>query len=321
MAKRREHERGATLVTTALFATGLVVFAGLVADTGGMMYHRTRMQVAADSAALAGAKGLLNGRTYAIAQAKEMAAKNGYELTDANITILQGSRMKVAMDVPNQSVVGRVLETVQGSGDPDQAKTLNVGAKAQADLHCVDLTYGVRPFGVPEVDFKPGAEYVLKQGPGGSIRGNFQALGIDGTGATIYRTSILNGAKRTVRVGDMLPTEPGNMQGPTVTAVNQLLGNDHTSYRDASAGARSPRVMILPLMGDSFFAVNGRSNVTISGFARFYVTYTTSRGEVYGRFIERVKETEVKGTALQYAVRLSDEQDPVPPPVDPASLR
>lgn len=321
MAKRRDLERGATLVTTALFATGLVVFAGLVADTGGLMYHRTRMQVAADAAALAGAKGLLNGQTYAVAQAKEMAAKNGYELTDKNITILQGSRMKVAMDVPNQSLVARVLETVQGSGDADKAQSLNVGAKAQADLHCVDLTYGVRPFGVPEEDFKPGAEYILKQGPGGSIHGNFQALGIDGTGATIYRTSILNGAKRTVRVGDMLPTEPGNMQGPTVTAVNQLLGNDHTSYQDAAKGVRTPRVMLVPLLGDSFFNVNGRANVTITGFARFYVTYTTSRSEVYGRFIDKVKDTEVKGTALQYAVRLSDEQDPVPPPVDPASLR
>lgn len=321
MTRRRQHERGATLVTTALFATGLVVFTGLVADTGGMMYHRTRMQVAADAAALAGAKGLLNGQTYAVAQAKEMAAKNGYQLADAGITILQGSRMKVAMDLPTPSVVGRVLEAVQGSGDPNQASPLTVGAKAQADLHCVELTYGVRPFGVPEQDFKAGAEYVLKQGPGGAIRGNYQALGIDGTGANVYRTSILNGAKRTLNVGDMLPTEPGNMSGPTVTAVNQLLGNDHTSYRDAAAGARTPRVMILPLLGDSFFSVNGRSNVVVTGFARFYVTYTTSRSEVFGRFIERVKDTQVKGTALQYAVRLSDEQDAVPPPIDLASLR
>ncbi|HEY9855975.1 MAG TPA: pilus assembly protein TadG-related protein [Stenomitos sp.] len=312
MASRKEHQKGATLVTTALFATGLVVIAGLVADTGAMMYHRTRMQVAADAAALAGTKGLLNGRDYGIAQAQEMAGKNGYELKRSNIGIAPCNlRMLVVLETPNESLVGRVLKAVKGE-DPDNANPLTVGARAQADLYVVGTNYGVRPFGVPEADFKPGAEYVLKQGPGGSIRGNFQALGLDGTGADVYRTSILNGANRTVHVGDMVPTEPGNMNGPTVSAVNQLLGNDSTSYQDASKGNKTPRVMTLPLMGDSFFAVNGRSNVTIAGFARFYVTYTTSRGEVYGRFIERVSEPEIKGTTNQYSVRLSDEGDPEP---------
>lgn len=319
MASRRKHQQGAALVTTALLATGMVVFLGLVADTGAMVYHRTRMQVAADAAALAGARGLLGGATYAKAQAREMSAKNGYPLADANI-VIDCSRVKVALDTPSQSLVARVLEALQGSGDPNNAKPLTVGARSQADIYVVDHTYGARPFGVPEEDFKEGAEYVLKQGPGGSIRGNFQALGIDGTGATIYRTSILNGAKRTLHVGDMLPTEPGNMNGPTVSAVNDLVGSDHTSYQDAARGTKTPRVMTLPLLGDSFFAVNGRSNITISGFARFYVTYTTSRGEVYGRFIERVKETEVKGSAYQWAVRLTDEQDPDPAPFDSASL-
>lgn len=320
MASRKEHQQGATLVTTALFATGLVVFAGLVADTGAMMYHRTRMQVAADAAALAGAKGLIHGRAYGIAQAQQMAAKNGYPLKESNIGIAPCNlRMLVSLDMPNQTLVGRVLEAVKGN-DPDKAESLTVGARAQADLYQTGTTFGVRPFGIPEEDFKAGAEYVLKQGPGGSIRGNFQALGIDGTGASIYRDTILNGANRTVHVGDMLPTEPGNMNGPTVTAVSAIVGNDHTTYQDAARGDKTPRVMTVPLMGESFFAVNGRSNVTIAGFARFYVTYTTSRGEVYGRFLERVSESEIKGTTAQYSVRLSDEGDPLPPTVNTRTL-
>lgn len=319
--KDRSNERGATLVTIAIFATGLVVVAGLVADTGAMMYQRTRMQVACDASALAGAKALLNGRTYAIQQAKAVAAKNGYQLSDSGIAIQQGSRMSVAMQNPSKSVVARVVEAMQGSGNPDAAKDLSVGAKATADLHCVELTYGVRPFGVPEADFKPGAEYVLKQGPGGSVSGNFQALGLDGTGASIYRTSILNGAKRTLNVGDMVPTETGNMAGPTTTAINQLLGNDQTSYASAVKGARTPRVVTVPLLDkQQFLASNGRSNVIVKGFARFYVTYTTSRSEVYGRFIEKVNQNVVKGTALEYAVRLSDDSSAAPPPVNPTTL-
>ncbi|HEY9899484.1 MAG TPA: pilus assembly protein TadG-related protein [Pantanalinema sp.] len=319
--KDRSHERGATLVTTAIFATGLVVVAGLVADTGAMMYERTRMQVACDAAALAGAKGLLNGRTYAVQQAKAVAAKNGYQLADAGITIHQGSRMSVAMQNPSKSVVARVVEAMQGSGDPGAAKDLSVGAKATADLHCVEQTAGPRPFGIPECDFVPGAEYVLKQGPSNQIKGNFQALGIDGTGATIYRQSILNGVRRTLRVEDMVQTEPGNMAGPTVTAINQLLGNDQTSYAAAVKGARTPRVITVPLLyWDQYLSSMGRSNVVVKGFARFYITYTTSRSEVYGRFIDRIDTNAAKGTALEYAVRLSDDSSAAPPPVNPTTL-
>lgn len=312
-SRRSNSEKGGTLVTTALFATGLVVAVGLVADTGALVYQRTRMQVASDAAALAGAKGLVNGQTYATAQAKAIAAKNGFDLPNEGIKIQNGSRMSVTLSSPVNSIVGRVFEALKPNGMPGAVKPLNTGAKAIADLHAEQVNYGLRPLGVPQQDFLAGSEYVLKQGAGNSLRGNFQALGLDGTGATLYQSAILNGAQRTVKVGDMVPTEPGNMAGPTVTAVNQLIETDRTSYRDAAKGARTPRVVTLPLLDQSFFAATGRSNVTISGFARFYLTYTTSRGEVYGRFIDLVGEHEVRGTSQQYAVRLADDQDPLPP--------
>ncbi|MNX85243.1 hypothetical protein D3C86_1170730 [compost metagenome] len=106
-----------------------------------------------------------------------------------------------------------------------------------------------------------------------------------------------------------------------MTAINQLLGNDQTSYASAVKGARTPRVITVPLLyWDTYLSSMGRSNVVVKGFARFYVSYTTSRGEVYGRFIDRVETTTVKGTALQYAVRLVDDAAAVPPPVNPTTL-
>lgn len=317
----RQRERGATLVTTALFATALTMVTGLVVDTGAMLYQRTRMQVATDAAALAGARALLNGQAYAVAEAKSEASKNGYAVRDSDITIQQGSRISVRLQNQTPSLAARVLNAVRGL-DPQAAATLGVEAKSTADLHCVELTYGVRPFGIPDRAFRMGAEYVLKQSAGGSTDGNFQALALDGPGASLYRTAILNGAKRTVHVGDSVPTEPGNMAGPTVVAINQLLGNDHTSFVSASYGSRTPRVITVPLIDANQYAqANGRSDVTVTGFGRFYVTYTTSRSEVYGRFMERVNQQTVQGTALQYSVRLADEGDPVPPPVTPGSSR
>ncbi len=318
MGYGKKNERGAALVTTAFFATAIVVFVGLVADAGLMMYQRTRMQVAADAAALAGAKALLNSEGQAIAAAQELAKQNGFPISASQIDIKKGSRVTVAIDSPTDSLVSRVLAATQAQAEPkapNQPSTFLIGAQASADLHCIELQHGARPWGVPDTDFGVGKEYILKQGAGGSTRGNFQALALDGSGANIYRQAILNGSKTTVKFGDMIASEPGNMNGPTVTAVNQLVGNDRTSYEQARLNpSRTPRVVTVVLLDkESFFNANGRSNVEVTGFARFFITYTTNRGEVYGRFMDRVNTTEIVGTRLNYEVKLVDAESPIYP--------
>ncbi|MNX28977.1 hypothetical protein D3C86_590960 [compost metagenome] len=314
----KKNERGATLVTTAFFATALVVFVGLVADAGLMMYQRTRMQVAADAAALAGAKALLNSEGHAIAAAQELAMQNGFPIKANQVDVKKGSRVTVAIDSPTDSMVSRVLAATQaqaGTKPPTQSAAFLIGAQASADLHCVELQHGTRPWGVPDTDFGIGREYILKQGAGNSSSGNFQALALDGNGANIYRQAILNGSKTTVKIGDMIATEPGNMNGPTVSTVNQLIGNDRTSYEQARLNpSRTPRVVTVVLLDPaSFFNANGRSNVQVTGFARFFITYTTNRGEVYGRFMDRVNASQVVGTRLNYEVKLVDADSPIYP--------
>lgn len=318
MRNGKRNERGATLVTTAFFATALVVFVGLVADAGLMMYQRTRMQVAADAAALAGAKALLTSQDHAIVAARQLAEQNGFPISADKVKILKGSRVTVAIDSPTDSLVSRVLAASQAQAEPKAPATpasFVIGAEASADLHCIELQHGARPWGVPETDFGVGREYVLKQGAGNSTKGNFQALALDGSGANIYRSAILNGSKTTVKLGDMIATEPGNMNGPTVTAVNQLVGNDRTSYDQARLNpSRTPRVVTVVLLNESsYFNANGRSNVEVSGFARFFITYTTNRGEVYGRFMDKVSAQQVVGTRLNYAVKLVDADSPIYP--------
>lgn len=314
----KKNEKGSALVTTAFFATALVVFVGLVADAGLMMYQRTRMQTAADAAALAGARALLNSPSQAVVAAQDLAKQNGFPIAANQIQIEKGTRVTVSIDSPTDSLVSRVLAATQAQAQPkpaEQPASFVIGAKASADLHQVEVQHGARPWGVPDTDFAVGREYILKQGPGGSISGNFQALAIDGNGANVYREAILNGSKGTVKLGGMIATEPGNMNGPTVTAVNQLVGNDRTSYDQARLNpTRTPRVVTVVLLDpQSFFEANGRSNVSVTGFARFFITYTTNRGEVYGRFMDRVNSPEIIGTRLNYAVKLVDAETPIYP--------
>lgn len=316
MRNGRHSERGSALVTTAFFSTALIVFVGLVADAGLMMFQRTKMQTAADAAALAGARGLIKGQSQAIAAAKELAAQNGFPLETDQVKIEKGTRVLVTLSTPTNSLVSRVLAAGQANAEPNDSAEpapFVIGAKAAADLHTVDVQNGPRPWGVPETDMIPGGEYVIKQGGGSGVCGNYLPIAIDGSGANLYRDSVLHGAKRTLKIGDMVPTEPGNMNGPTVSAVNQLVGNDRTTYEEAKKNPdRTPRVVILPLMTqESYFNAQGRSAIQVSGFARFFITYTTNRGEVFGRFMGKVDAEEVKGTGLNYTVKLVDPEPTV----------
>ncbi len=290
------NQAGATLVLVALMAVGLTAVAGLAADAGAMYYKRTQLQAAADAAALAGARGLLDGKNVALSEAQRLAAANGYKLAPKDVSFAANSRVKVKLAEHQPLLLGGLL----GTTNPE------IAASSGGELHCVGQTAGLRPWGVPDADFRRGQEVALKVGPGDSSRGNFQALALDGPGAAVYYRTVLYGAKRDVNAGDLVPTEPGNINGPTQRAVEQLIGFDRTSF-DAAAklGDRAARIVKLALLDPRALArASGRSDVRVAGFGRFYLDRVTARGEVVGRFVERVSGKSVAGTAAQYAVRL-----------------
>ncbi len=305
-------ENGSTLVMTAFWGLGLTLVLGLVADVGAVTLERTRLQSACDAAALAGARGLMQSPERARKAARELAHQNGFELDDGEVHITQGSRVTVQLRTPVKSWVSRLSRLVPA--DRDRPETLGIGARSVADLHCVEVTQGLRPLGLPGTRHARGEEIVLKRSGPGNVRGNFQALAIDGTGARTYRASLLDGARRSLRKGEMVSTEPGDMAGPTASTLQQLIGRDTTSFLEAELGMRTPRVVTIALVEQDFFEATGRSNVSIAGFARVYISYTTRRGEVVGRYIETLEQDQVAGTALRYAVRLADETVPAPVP-------
>lgn len=290
------NRRGTVLVMFALFSAALLTFVGMVAQLGMLYAERTHMQVAADAAALAGARALPEGNQAAIDAAVAYAAKNGSTIAGSDVSIPDGQHLSVAWSQPADLAMAGLLHL-------DNAR---VAVSSEAELVVVSRIAGTRPWGVPQQAFVPGGEYILKQAAHGSTVGNFQALAIDGPGAATYEQSIVEGSQTTVHVGDAVATEPGDMVGPTITGVNQLIGYDQTSYEQAIANPDStPRVVTIPLLTRaSWDAVNGRSEVVVAAFARFYLTYTDSMGEVDGRFIDELSSDTVAGAATNYSVKL-----------------
>jgi hypothetical protein len=289
------NESGQVIVIFALLIVALVGMMALVIDEGSVYEVRRHLQTVADSAALAGAHELPESPDNAVQKAIEYAAINGVTITASNVEI-------ESTLAANDTIVVTAI-------DPDAplyfAKVLgiesaSVGARAKAIIAAPEELGGVVPFGVPEEDWVPGEEYILKAGPPGGD-GNFNALALDWTGANEYRENIKEGASTLYKVGDIVETEPGNMAGPTKQGVNARVSNyenytfdgfDNLTYElPAPPGgygllnsdSQFVMIPIIPELKDAF----GRYEVEITGFAPFIITSVTGNLEVHGTFLDK----------------------------------
>lgn len=301
----RENERGSTLVIVALFATALSLFTVLGANVGLMVYQRTKLQAAADASALAGAWALDFGDDQARAAAKQYALSNGYTLEDADLTVENSSRVRVKLSQPVDLLLGDFLSK----------KTMTVGAASTAQFELISR--GLRPLAMPDPlrdktnpkDFTFDTPYLIKEGAGGAIGGNFGALAMSSSGASVFEDNFKYGADLAYQISDKVPTETGNMYGATEQAVEWLIAkNPNGSYAQAQQNPkRDPRVITVVLVDPQEFAnLNGKSDVTVTGFAQFWLDYDPqNKGEVKAYYIGRVaNQQEMPGTEYHAKLQL-----------------
>lgn len=279
-----QRRHGSTLVTFSLFSFVLMGATALAIDVGMNTFTRTRMQAAADAAALAGAQSLTVSETLARNMAKAISLQHGYALADSDITFPSPTTIRVGWTSPVSSTFAHVLGITQ----------FQVPVDATAQLKPMTLGGDLRPWGIPLQDFlnyQIGTTYTIKMGShsdGYTGGGNYYSLGLDGGGARTYRETVIQGSRSRFKIGDMVATETGNMVGPTTQGLNKLVGQDpYLSYDAAlSAGVtHSPRVVTVVLV-DAAGLGNGHHEIEIKGFASFYVSQWSDTGEVSGQFID-----------------------------------
>jgi Flp pilus assembly protein TadG len=97
---RRRDERGYVLALTALVLVPMLIIAAMAIDYGGWYAEGTKMQRAADAAALAGVVWLPN-TNQATLVAKETAKKNGYDdaLPNITVTVNQISETELGVEI------------------------------------------------------------------------------------------------------------------------------------------------------------------------------------------------------------------------------
>ena len=277
-------KKGSVAVITAVAILAVSGMTALVVDAGVLYLNRFQAANAADAAALAGGQELPGRPDEAISVAQNYASMN--KKTDPTGTdkvdpVL--SKNNTALTVTVSRNVPLFFAKIWGL----DSSTVQASATAEVQNYSGGER-GIVPFGIEKQNFIFGQTYTLKLGGGSGYNGNFQALALGGSGASVYTSNIKNGFKGSFKAGDWIFTETGNMSGPTAAGVSYRLGLDPSATFD-TVETSSPRIIITPVL-DSLL-VSGREDVQIVGFAAFVLEGAGGGGNdsfVYGKFREMV---------------------------------
>jgi Flp pilus assembly protein TadG len=325
MKQAHRGEQGQVLY---MFVAGLVVFLGLVGlsvDVGMMVFTRTDLQKAADAAAFAASQDLPNtGAAETVAT--EYVAINAGADASAEVTFQQVGISVDTVTVETEKHVDFFFLKVLGMSGTDVSATATVQIASYAGGN------GLVPFGLVasndsnstllqnscfngwengEPTFKQNMTCTMKFGAGSNSGGDFGALSLDSSGGSTYRDNIGSGSSTAYRKGDKVPSETGNMNGPTKQGIDDRLAiprpagcqtDVKTEVLEYSTNAlgetvvsvreeckHHPRIILIPVVDQ----INNPQLSTILGFAFMWLESTSNQGgqaSVVGEFVQFVNE-------------------------------
>ena len=325
VASAHRGEQGQVLY---MFITGLVVLLGLVGmsvDVGSMVFTRTDLQKAADAAAFAASQDLPNTGAAQTAAENYVAINAGGDAS-ADVTFQQVGISVDTVTVETQKRVNFHFLKVLGMDGTD------VSAKATVQIASYAGGNGLVPFGLVasndsnstllqnscfngwqngEPTFKQNMACTMKFGAGSNSGGDFGALSLDSSGGSTYRDNIGKGSSSAYRKGDKVPSETGNMNGPTKQGIDDRLAlprpsgcqtdvkTDVLEYSTNASGEtvvsvreecmHHPKIILIPVVDQ----INNPQLSTILGFAFMWLESTTNQGgqaSIVGEFVRFVTE-------------------------------
>ena len=263
-------KRGQTAVIMALAVPVLLGALALGVDVGLMYLNWVELQKAADGAVLAGANSLPNDPTGAAATADLWATNNGVKTNEIVATSVAADDMSVTISL--QRTVPYNFAQVLGLASQQISVTATAGVQQNPAGVSGLIPIGMScdsGEGVGDCAYQIDTMYSLKGGQVGP--GNWAPLELGGTpGANAYRNYLRIGFTGTIP--QQVPTETGNVVGPTGQAIQQRLNKGQAL--DASATylnhqSYDPRLVAVPLI--EYNDPNGKKPVTVVGYVQMWV--------------------------------------------------
>lgn len=277
MLRQLNNNKGVTQIIVVFAMTALLGAAALVIDIGAAMAERIKLSNAVDAATLAGAMELPTNPAQALAKAREYIVLNNVDINDVVITVGDDNRSLTIVATENYNLY---LAPAIGINE------LALNASAKVIIAPASSAGGLRPFGIDNQDLIYGEQVTLKEGGGDGTTGNFGGVSFDDEfGANVFNINIEYGYDGTLRIGDVIDTEPGNMSS-SITTIETVIDLDpYATFNNFEAS--SPRLWTIPVLDNMM--VEGREEVTIVGFASFFiedVIRNAGQTDVTGRFVQ-----------------------------------
>jgi hypothetical protein len=146
-----------------------------------------------------------------------------------------------------------------------------------------------------------GMQLVLRASTGTNIQPSFFfSLAMTGdTGGDDYSWNIANCNHSIYHVGDPLVQEPGNMVGPTIQGITELIARDPGAYWESSPcncvknsafpERKSPRIFPIPLYDPDYYDYGhqtGRvASLVTANWIGYFVERIQGSSDIYGRII------------------------------------
>ncbi|MFH1428829.1 MAG: hypothetical protein ABIH39_03695, partial [Candidatus Margulisiibacteriota bacterium] len=246
-------------------------------DLGNVLVIKNKTLAVADAAALSGARKIHLGVAAAQAEVSDFIQRNAYALDSFIVeTPYQGNsrqiKVSVAATVPYffLRVFGRSSQEIEESTVAEGGEVVYRGCNAMV---------------MPDIAYNPGQEYMVKVDKG--EHGNCGAVALGETGADSYEENFKYGYQGApLAIDDVLLTEPGRMKESTAQGFNYRFNDGYPGETWNHYTPGNSRVVLVALASPNPYEQTGRSEVTVTGFALFFLErFRNNSGEVYGTYI------------------------------------
>lgn len=276
-----KEESGSALVLFTLSFMVILGIAGLVIDLGIAYNTKSHLKKAADAAVLSGAQELTNSSDAVKKVVEDIldAHKENGSLKEMDIMPNGENKLRVALEKDVPMYFLKLFKV----------NSIKVSAASAASLAPISRGDGAVPLGIDDsIPLVYMQEYTLKVDSGDSSYGNFGILALSGPGAQLYEQDLQYGYKGELKVGDIIDTQTGNIEGKTRDAINaRIAGCSYTAndinHRDC------PRIVMILVYKPYNVQANQLKQVKITGFAYFYIKQPMGKSDssITGYFIRR----------------------------------
>jgi len=276
-----KEESGSALVLFTLSFVVILGIVGLVIDLGMAYNTKSHLKKTANAAVLSGAQELTNSSDSVKTVVDNIleAHKESGSLKEADIMPNGQSTLRVVLekDVPMYFLKLFKLNNIK------------VSAASAAAIAPISRGSGAVPLGIDDsIPLEYMKEYTLKVDSGDSEYGNFGILALSGPGAQLYEQDLLYGYKGELKVGDIVDTQTGNIEGKTRNAINTRITACTNNIYDPDH-RDCPRVVLILVYKPYNVVSNQMKQVKITGFAYFFIKEPMSihDSSITGYFIKR----------------------------------